>query len=392
VSEARRSSTASFWFGAFSISPRGRLLCGSVALVFLAFPLADLTSGRISGMSAMVAGAGLAAFAALLLRLFWILPSIAQERRVEGSALLGAIAALAIALSIGFGDDWLGLLVYVSVVAALALPTIPALAGVAASAVAGLVIAGGGDAGLGVALQALTFGILVIGVRRLAGLVEELEATRERVAELAVSEERLRLSRDLHDLLGRNLSLIALKSELARRLLGQDQPAAESEIRDIESVARDSLQEARAAVRGLRHASLAAELDRSREALEAAGIEAELRTAGPLPAGVEALLAFVVREATTNVIRHSGARHCAVSVRRVDGRAELEIRDDGVGSAGEARQGTGLRGLAERMGEAGGTLDAAGSVPGGGFRLIARVPLPEAASPRRSPETLARAQ
>lgn len=386
-----RRSTDSFWFGALGISPTGRLLCGGVALVFLAFPLADVTSGRLSGVAAVVAGAGLATFAALLLRLFWILPSIAEERRAEGSALLAALAALAIALSIGFGDEWLGLLVYLSVVLALALPTGLALAGVAASAAAGLAIAGGVDDGLGAALQALTFGVLVIGVRRLTSLVEELEATRGKVAELAVSEERLRLSRDLHDLLGRNLSLIALKSELARRLLGRDRAAAESEIRDIESVARESLQEARAAVRGLRRASLAPELDRSRETLEAAGIDAELRTAGPLPAAVETLLAFAVREATTNVVRHSGARHCEISVRRVDGFAELDVRDDGIGTAGGVVEGTGLRGLAERMAEARGTLEA-GSAPGGGFRMIARVPLHGAPAEHRVPETLGRPQ
>lgn len=383
-----RRSTDSLWFGAFSISARGRLLCGSVALVFLAFPLADLTSGGLSGVSTVIAGAGLAAFAVLLLRLFWILPSVAHERRGEGSMVLGAIAALAIGLAIGFGDEWLGLLVYLSVAIALALPTGFALAGVTATAVAGLGIAGGIDAGAGVALQALMFGLLVIGVRRLTALVEELEATRERVAELAVSEERLRLSRDLHDLLGRNLSLIALKSELARRLLGRDQAAAEGEIRDIEAVARESLHEARAAVRGLRRASLAAELGRSREALEAAGIEAEVRTGAPLPPEVERVLAFVVREATTNIIRHSGARRCEISARRGDGFAELEVRDDGIGSEGSLDGGTGLRGLAERMGEAGGTLDA-GSAQGGGFRLIARVPLHTEPSQPRSHGELA---
>ncbi|MGH2961552.1 MAG: sensor histidine kinase [Solirubrobacterales bacterium] len=390
MSEVRRS-TDSLWFGAFSISPRGRLLCGGLALAFLAFPLADLTSGRLAGVSAAVAGAALAAFAALLLRLFWVLPSIVEERHAEGSALLVAIAALAIALSIGFGDEWLGLLVYVSVVMALALPAGIALAGVFASAVAGVAIAGGVDAGLGVALQALTLGVLVVGVRRLTGLVKELEATRERVAELAVSEERLRLSRDLHDLLGHNLSLIALKSELARRLLGRDRAAAESEIRDVESVARESLQEARAAVRGLRSVSLAAELDRSREALEAAGIEAELRTGSPLPADIETLLAFAVREATTNVIRHSGARRCEVSVRHAQGLAELVVNDDGAGPASRSVEGTGLRGLAERLAEADGTLDA-GPAQGGGFELIARVPLRGEAAAERSGETLARAR
>jgi two-component system sensor histidine kinase DesK len=190
-------------------------------------------------------------------------------------------------------------------------------------------------------------------------------------------------------LLGHNLSLIALKSELARRLLGRDQAAAESEIRDIESVARESLQEARAAVRGLRRASLAAELDRSRKALETAGIEAELRTGGPLPADRETLLAFAVREATTNVIRHSGAQRCEISVLRAHGLAELVVHDNGAGPARRSSEGTGLRGLAERLAEAGGTLDA-GPALDGGFTLIARVPLPGEPSAEHSGETLAR--
>ena len=183
----------------------------------------------------------------------------------------------------------------------------------------------------------------------------------------------------MHDLLGHNLSLIALKSELARKLLGRDTKAAEGEVRDIESVARTSLQEARAAVRGLRSASLASELERARGSLEAAGIEAEVRTTGPLPASVETLLGFVVREGVTTVIRHSGAGRCRIAVRRDDESAELEVRDDGV-PAGVASGGTGLRGLSERVAEAGGTLEAE-PAEGGGFQLVARVPI-AAAAPR----------
>jgi two-component system sensor histidine kinase DesK len=284
--------------------------------------------------------------------------------------LLGALAALAICLSTAFGDEWLGLLVYLSVAVALALPTRLALPGIAALTVVALAITGEPD----VAIQVAAFGVILGAVRRLMELVRELEAARAQVAELAAREERLRLSRDLHDVLGGNLSLIALKSQLARKLLGRDREAAEDEVRDIESVARTSLQEARAAVRGLRRASMASELERAREALTAAGIELEVTGGGPLPAGVEVLLGFVVREGVTNVVRHSHARRCEIVLRRMNGVVALELRDDGIGAAPGADQGTGLGGLAERMAEAGGTLEA-GPADGGGFRVIARLPI-----------------
>jgi two-component system sensor histidine kinase DesK len=367
------TSASRVWFGLFGVhsDPKSRLLCIATALVFLAFPLADLVSGRLSRGSEVVAAAGLAVFAALYLRLFWILPSVVTEPRREGAALLGAIAALSIALSVAFGDDWLGLLVYLSVAVALALPTRYALAGVAA--VTAIAVAISGE--IAVAVQVVAFGVLLVAVRRLMELVQELEAARGQVAALAVSEERLRLSRDLHDLLGHNLSVITLKSELACKLLAHDPGAVEREVRDIESVARTSLQEARAAVRGLRGASLQAELDRAREALEAAGIAATVRTEGPLPAGIEAPLAFTIREATTNVIRHSRARRCEVSVRRTGDAAEVEVRDDGIGTPTSGGEGSGLRGLGERLAQVGGAIDA-GPDPDGGFRVIARVPHP----------------
>ena len=370
VTEARRPAHG-YWFALFGAhsEPKSRLLCIAAALVFLAFPLADLLSGRLAAGSAAVAAIGLAAFAAVYLRLFWIGPWVATERRAEGAALLGALAALAIGLSSAFGDDWLGLLIYLTVALALALPTRAALAAIAAVLTVAVAIAGE----VGVAWQVVAFGVILVAVRRLMELVGELEAARAQVAELATGEERLRISRDMHDLLGHNLSLIALKSELARKLLGRDRKAAESEIRDIESVARTSLQEARAAVRGLRSANLASELERARGSLRAAGIEVQVRTTGPLPARVDTLLGFVVREGVTNVIRHSGAGRCWIALRRDDESAELEVRDDGV-AAGVAGGGTGLRGLSERVAEAEGSLEA-GPAEGGGFRLVARLPL-----------------
>jgi two-component system sensor histidine kinase DesK len=369
---ATRPATQRVWFGLFGAhgDPWSRLLCIGTALLFLGFPLSDLLSGRLSRGSEIAAGAGLAAFTVLYLRLFWILPSVATERRREGVALLGAIAALAVGLAIAFGDEWLGLLVYLSVAVALAVPARPALGGIAAVAASSVAITGE----LNVVVQVVTFGVLLVSVRRLMELVQELELARGQVAALAVSEERLRLSRDLHDLLGHNLSLIALKSQVARKLLARDTAAVEREVRDIESVARTSLQEARAAVRGLRNASLRSELDAARDALQAAGIEFAVRSEGPPPAGLEAPLAFVVREATTNVIRHSRAHRCEIAVRRTGESVEVEISDDGVGPPAPARESSGLRGLGERLAEVGGTLDA-GAAPGGGFRVLARVQL-----------------
>jgi two-component system sensor histidine kinase DesK len=380
---SRYGADVSHWFGAFwpgaRSAPWHRLFCGSVALVFLAYPLADLLSGGATGGGAVAAAAALATFAAVYLRLFWILPWVGEERRREGLALLGAIAGLAIALAATLEDGWLALMVYLSVAAGLALPMRLAVAGVAATAVLAGAMVGADEP---VVVQTLVFGLLVIAVRRLSGLVEELEAARARVAELAVSEERLRLSRDLHDLLGHNLSVIALKGELARRFIEQDEPAAAAEeIRDVESVARESLHEAREAVRGLRRGSLDAELGRALEALEAADIEAAVRIDGPLPGQVEGILAFVVREAATNVIRHSQARRCEFSIRRVAETAELEVCDDGVGAPGSRTDGSGLQGLGERLANAGGTLEV-GTASGGGFRLLARIPLSTAVAAR----------
>lgn len=146
MSEAKRAAYRT-WFALFGAhnTPGGRLLCMGVALLLLVFPLADLASARLSTGATILAACGLAAFAAAYLRLFWILPRMADERRAEGLALLAAVAVLAVVLGAVFGQEWLGLLVYLSVAAALTLPTRVALASVVGATVAALAIVGALD-------------------------------------------------------------------------------------------------------------------------------------------------------------------------------------------------------------------------------------------------------
>jgi len=191
----------------------------------------------------------------------------------------------------------------------------------------------------------------------------------------AADDERLRLARDLHDLLGNSLSLITIKSQLARRLLppGDDSRAA-NEVADIERVARESLQDVRRAVDGYRQPSFVTALAGAREALAAAGIDSTIDvTAESLPTAVDATFAWAVREGVTNVIRHSRAETCSIRLTRESREANLEITDNGPLAATTAA-GNGLRGLQERVAARGGHA-AAGPLPDGGFRVFVSVPL-----------------
>jgi two-component system sensor histidine kinase DesK len=226
-------------------------------------------------------------------------------------------------------------------------------------------------------VQVVTFGVLLVSVRRLLELVQKLEAARDRVAALAVSEERLRLPCDLHDRLGHNLSVIVLKSELARRLLRAGEPSAAA--REVGTsrrspaprCGRPARRSKGCAVSAFRTSSTRLQMRCRPPAWRWKSASTACRRAIAKPP-----LAFAVREATTNVIRHSRARRCQIAVRRTALAAEVEVRDDGVGPSSRGGEGSGLRGLAERLAPLGGSVDA-GPAPGGGFRLLARVPLPQ---------------
>ncbi len=228
-------------------------------------------------------------------------------------------------------------------------------------------------------LNDLLVGIAAVAARLLVEANQQLSQAREQIARLAVGEERLRFARDLHDLLGHSLSVIALKSELAGRVIKTTPGLAAHEIEDIEKVARDALREVREAVTGYRQPTLAAELAGAKEALTAAGIDYHVdQDHVPLPPAVEAVLAWTVREGVTNVMRHSQATRCSVRILNKDGQATVEVIDDGRGGTPQA--GSGLRGLGERVRECGGTLTAE-PLPHEGFRLRVTLPLPEVLAP-----------
>ncbi|MEU9049254.1 histidine kinase [Streptomyces sp. NPDC048384] len=193
-----------------------------------------------------------------------------------------------------------------------------------------------------------------------------LDAARRLEAELAVKEERLRFAADLHDIQGHHLQVIALKSELAERLVERDPARAAAEMKEIRQLAADALSDTRAVVRGYRRTSLDDEIANATRVLAAAGIDARMTlapdaVATDLAEAARHLLGLVMREATTNVLRHSRARHAEVDYRIAGGHARLRVRNDGAEEHptaldGTALDGTGLRGLAERLEAAGGEL------------------------------------
>ncbi|AZM90171.1 MULTISPECIES: sensor histidine kinase [Streptomyces] len=209
--------------------------------------------------------------------------------------------------------------------------------------------------------------------------VYELDHAREVQAQLAVAEERLRFGRDLHDVMGRNLAVIALKSELAVQLARRERPEAVDQMIEVQRIARESQREVRDVVRGYREADLSVELEGARGVLSAAGMDCrvEYATAGrQLPGEVQSALGWVVREATTNVLRHGDARSCLIRLAAPadSGTVTLLVENDGVPETPAGMPGSGLAGLRERLAAVDGTL-LAGPAEGGRFRLRAEVPL-----------------
>jgi two-component system sensor histidine kinase DesK len=199
-----------------------------------------------------------------------------------------------------------------------------------------------------------------------------LRLAHDQIEHLAAVAERERIGRDLHDLLGHTLSLIVLKSELAAKLATRDPERAAREIKDVEQVARRALREVREAIRGYR-ASLAEEVGQARSILAAAGIRAHVDAErADLPREAEEALALALREAVTNVVRHSRADTCRVELRVEGGACTLVVDDDGHGTS--APEGSGLRGMRERIAAAGGTVHRGPGADGRGVRMEASVP------------------
>jgi two-component system sensor histidine kinase DesK len=185
----------------------------------------------------------------------------------------------------------------------------------------------------------------------------KLQKANEEIEHLAKVAERERIARDLHDVLGHTLSLIALKSELASKLMDRDPERAGNEIREVEQISRQALSEVRDAIRGYRAKGLAAELAQAKTTLETAGlgVQCDASSTVQLPPMQESVLALAVREAVTNVVRHAQARTCRLRLEQQNGSCRLEIQDDGRGSSN--LEGNGLRGMRERVEMLGGTLE-----------------------------------
>lgn len=385
---------------------RSTALWWLLQLVFLPFGvplLTELAHAHPTCTRLIVSLVGAALFVALYAWTTWQnareLASPVPHEPPRELALWWPIGALALGawLLTGLnGPVWGSLFIFTAAAASARLPLRQAL--FALGVIAVLIVIGGALLGMG--LGDLVEALLTLGVTGAAtcSVVQAVRTAqrarmqRETLARhAAIAEERLRIARDLHDLLGHNLSVIALKSELARRLLSVAPERAEAEVADVERVARQALQEVREAVAGYRQPTLAVELAGARELLAAAGIryrfEGDEQVSLSLPPAVDGALGWAVREGVTNILRHSSASTCALRLSRNAGEVTLELVNDGAqhgtspaqDEALAVRTGNGLRGLQERARSVGGTLDAS-SLPDGSFRLAICVPLIQAAS------------
>jgi two-component system, NarL family, sensor histidine kinase DesK len=400
----------------FGQSPGGvRSAIILVWAVFVVFPLINAVGTHGSTLRQVLVFAGAAVFVAsyVILVLTWRLNRPTRLTAVLFVVLLGVASAL----TLDRPSAWAFLFTYCSACTFLVARERVGLQAVALCTGLAAVTStiGGGDGGTVISSVASCAGIgllmLVMGDLRLRN--QQLSEARAELAQMAVSRERERFARDLHDLLGHSLSVITLKAELAGRMLTDRPDDAAREVAELEQVARTALGEVRDAVSGYHQPTLEGELAGARMALSAAGIEAEVQEARvALDPAVEAVLAWAVREGATNVIRHSHARHCTLSVSASLTDAGVEVTDDGVGVAtdilAEATAGNGvgnrpptagrpvyavgakdglglasragghgLAGLADRAGLVNGTIEA-GALAGGGYRLAVTVPVPTA--------------
>lgn len=345
------------------------LIPTAMGLIFLLFIIGpawqDYSAGRAIAVTAVALIFGLMYVGSVGIRSY--------SARVRGWWLALTWVVLA-ALALLIGTDIVYMVMYVVVVHAVLLSwqtgriavVAIGLAGLAASVVLGetfalfLSVAGTIFAlGLGFSIQKEI-------------LEQRAERAEQRSAVLAVAAERERIGRDLHDILGHSLTTITVSAQLARRLVDADPQAARAQIAEIERISRQSLADVRATASGMQQVRAASEIASARTVLAAAGIDAVAPVALPsLPDDHAELLGYVIREAVTNVVRHSRASRCTIAL---DG-TSATVSDDGVGlPAGRAR--TGLEGLRRRVEEAGGRLVVERGERGG---TVLRAELPERA-------------
>jgi two-component system, NarL family, sensor histidine kinase DesK len=358
-----------------------------VWLLYLVFPVTSLLDSHVATSMVVLELSLCGLFTALYVAAVAGPGMLAMAPRV-GWAATAALAALVTALCLLPGSNWLGLFIFVAAVAGSRRPVGHAAAAVAATVALTMLLLvwrvgsspfGPGWAGVAILnVEVAGIGLLLMSVTQLVFVNAELRRARDRAARLAVSEERLRFARDLHDLLGHNLAVIVLKSELMARLAESDPARAAQEAREVEAIARTALRDVREAVAGYRHPRLESELQGLRVALESAGAQVAVDNRAPaLPDDVQGALAWAAREAATNILRHSQATEVAVRVAPSEGGGVcLEVVDNGPHRPtpqGAPAAGSGLLGLSERARLLGGSVEA-GQTGDGGYRLAVTLP------------------
>lgn len=335
---------------------------GGVWLVFLAFPVAAAvdsgrSQSRITGALVLFA-----LFAAVYIHGFISITRAGSQRAVvrSGVAHLVGLLAIVVGIHVLVGAPAAGGGPYLVSLAMFSLPMWSAACVTALVVMGTLLITIQADA-LGdtwyltgiVLLVAVTTGVVRF-IERRSAIYDEL------AAELTVATERDRLARDVHDVIGHTLTAMSLKADLAERLVDTDPGRARREIAEVGVLSRQALAEVRAAVGGLRSARLGDEIASAERVLAAAGIAAEMPTdTTVVDPRHRAVLAWVLREAVTNVVRHSDASVCRVLL----GPSTLTVEDNGRGPAG-LREGNGLRGVRERVDVAGGVVQISDAAPG----------------------------
>jgi two-component system sensor histidine kinase DesK len=372
-----------------------RWLFSSIWLLYLIQPVIELFRHHRGAL--WIAG-GVVITVAFCVIYIPIVINVGRWPRAARAGLAALILLSAVACLV-YGEDWTPLWIYVSAAGGMVLAATTgrrlAMLGVLGITVCYALFGWLSHLDVGsffaVLLPVLMVGLAMIGFRMQILLMHELAQARGAVAKMAVNEERVRLARDMHDLTGQSLSVITLKSDLAAKRLTRLPASAErdavlTELDDIARVSRQTLHDIREAVSGYRRPTLAIEVITARHALDAAGIglddnpELTLRS-GTFDPDAEAVLAWCLREAVTNVIRHSGAKNCSIRLAEHARELSIEVTDDGRGFSARAGQGqdgqtprgSGLRGMSERLSAAGGRLALGSAGPGhpSGFCLTA---------------------
>ena len=376
-----------------------RPLFGAVAVLFIAFPLVNLLSVSPQPAEALLVIAATVIFAALMLWNTRIPPADpaadasathfdagADPRRLWlSTAAVVALIAIATVLSYRYpSSGWFALFYYGSTSASTIRSNRIATVLMLASGVAAGLTLFAADGAIGDALvqgvSVTVIGLVVYSAIAVRRTNRALLAARHELARLAVADERARIARDLHDTLGHSFTVIALKSELAGRLVDDDPTRAKAEMGDVEQVAREALATVRETIGGFRQPTLAAELAGARSALAAAGIDGRVEPAPDgIPPAVEAVLGWAVREGVTNIVRHGRAASAVIRIEVDEAAAGVDIWNDRLASepatpVPASPAGSGLVGLRERVAAFGGQVEA-GPVDGGGFRLHISVPV-----------------